>query len=660
MDQSYGEGSLGRAQRSLSTSAPVPTPQVDNDGMTETDVQMTQPPPNEAEANNAMHACQVSPRRCEAAVRPPSPGSSSSSSCPSSDSGRSSRSTSASSRSSVSRRSSRRSTHHNCPLEPPVTRSTLSELDVSKIIHNPKLRHDINFDPELHFRPNMDGEKGRKKQDRANQFWRALTEQLAEFIAQPAQFYQKHGATNDWTLPELLKAVKDIILTLVPQRDRPLVEEGLNLELLMQQFYKGVADLEKLAQWLSRVLKSHCAPMRDDWVDTMYTQLSNGNRNDDLDELVSGMRSLLSVLEAMKLDVANHQIRCLRPILIEDTTQFEQKFFMRKIHSGKVDVDQARQWYLDASTLAGDATSSNLGDMGLFFGALTRMVMPSTAERRLPSTFLFDEERIMKLRSDMVDAVNLEVCMRMHDDLERVGRLSNNLLGACRSLERSPKSKRCSADFDFNTPPSTSRPSSLVLSQDNSASSSARSSLVLPSYLTPDSGESRTNSRNLYNSLIALLQSATPTSRPYARWTELAPSMAMQVLHFSGAPLEMLEAFEEKLTENVCGTSSQLFLEIEESVRRRLMTELAARVGSFKDLSGVALFAKATGSRPSTNGLGASMTRETDSPSRDGQTGGIEDIVTRLAHLGIVHWRVWGPLVYHYVDMSEQGLANQI
>ena len=39
-------------------------------------------------------------------------------------------------------------------LEPPVTKKTLSELDVNKIVHNPKLRHDINFDPDLHFRPN--------------------------------------------------------------------------------------------------------------------------------------------------------------------------------------------------------------------------------------------------------------------------------------------------------------------------------------------------------------------------------------------------------------------------------------------------------------------------------------------------------------------------
>lgn len=138
-------------------------------------------------------------------------------------------------------------------MEPPVTRSTLSELDVSKIIHNPKLCHDINFDPELHFWPNLDGEKGRKKQERANQYWTLLTEELTEFLTDRPTFYEKHGVSEDWTLPALLKAVKEIIQTLVSRRDRQFLDEGFNVELLMQQFHKGIADLEKMALWLSRM-----------------------------------------------------------------------------------------------------------------------------------------------------------------------------------------------------------------------------------------------------------------------------------------------------------------------------------------------------------------------------------------------------------------------
>ncbi|KOS20505.1 Protein SOK1 [Escovopsis weberi] len=530
------------------------------------------------------------------------------------------------------------------PVEPPVTRATLSELDVSKIIHNPKLRHDINYDPELHFRPNLDGEKGRKKQEKANQFWRTLKKELTEFITDRPTFCANHAEGDDWTLPLLLKAVKEIIQTLVPQRDRQFLEEGLNIELLMQQFNKGVADLEKLALWLSQVLKSHCAPMRDDWVDTMYSQLSNGNRNMDLDELVAGMRSLLSVLEAMKLDVANHQIRCLRPVLIEDTTHFEQKFFFKKIESGKVDITLAKQWYRDAERrFAGEHSTHTFGDMGVFFEALSRLVLPSSGDKRTPSTFLFDEERISKLRADILDAINLEVCMRMYEDLDRVARYNPTNSSFVRP--KASMESLSSETFDFNTPPTSSRPSSLVFSSSGSTSSSPRSSFVLPSYVTPDH-ESKAKARNLHHSLVALLQSSHSGGRPSLRWQAIAPSMALQILRYTSAPMEMLPAFEEKLASSLFMTESAAYQEAERSFHNRLMSELGNRVREYKGLSGVALFSVATSGRVQNN-TQQGRERDVDASMREYyDEGSIEDVATRLAHLGILHWRVWGQLAY--------------
>jgi hypothetical protein len=185
-------------------------------------------------------------------------------------------------------------------FEPPVTKQTLSELDVNKIVHNPKLRHDINFDPDLHFRPNLDGEKGRRKKQKADDFWDTMRNQLQNYLIDREGFERALGDA-EWCLPATLKAIRGILETLVPQRDRSSVEETFNVDLLMQQFRKGVADLGKLAMWLSQLLKCHCAPMRDDWVDEMVAQLSSGDRKGDVSLLVGGMCSLLAVLEAMKL-----------------------------------------------------------------------------------------------------------------------------------------------------------------------------------------------------------------------------------------------------------------------------------------------------------------------------------------------------------------------
>ncbi|KAI1171328.1 camp-mediated signaling protein Sok1 [Nemania sp. FL0916] len=559
------------------------------------------------------------------------------------------------------------------PLEPPVTKATLSELDVAKIIHNPRLRHDINFDPDLHFRPNLDGEKGRRKQQKADQFWDTLRDQLQQFITDRDGFIRRYGNGEDWSLPLLLRSVKEIIQTLVPARDRLYLDEGLNVELIMQQFSRGMADLEKLASWLSGVLKSHCAPMRDEWVDQMYSQLTNGNRTNNMAELVQGLRNLLSVLEAMKLDVANHQIRCLRPILIEDTVHFEQRFFLKKMRDGKVDTRSAQIWYSQLSAVQNPTSVQAFGDMAVFFEELISMIMPSNARHypTLPSTFLFDEERIFKLRCDVLDAINLEVCMRLYEGYETAGRnvwhldatsavpspyLVTPLSDALGFL--SARTEDEGSEFNFNA--STSRPSSMVFSSADSSHSSPRSSFVVPGIPPARTQEDlRARSQDLYDSLVALVQSSSSSSRSTSRWKAMNDSLALQIFRFTNAPTETLGNFERSLDTHMGDMSSPaddptaqyspLFQAVEGIFRDRLRAELQLRVKDFKGLTGVSLFSVATGGRPQ-------GTNRTWDGIRDGdrdisirgsrEEGGVDEMATRLAHMGLLHWRVWSQLVY--------------
>ncbi|KAI8960849.1 T-complex 11 [Daldinia sp. FL1419] len=552
------------------------------------------------------------------------------------------------------------------PLEPPVTKATLSELDVNKIIHNPKLRHDINFDPDLHFRPNVDGEKGRRKQEKANQFWSSLTEQLQLFIVNRDEFMSRVGQDEDWCLPQLLKSVKEIIQTLVPMRDRMYLDEGLNVELIMQQFGKGIADLEKLASWLSGVLKSHCAPMRDEWVDEMYNQLTNGNKTNDMEELVQGMRSLLSVLEAMKLDVANHQIRCLRPILIEDTVHFEQRFFLKKIRDHKMDPTPAQGWYLTVNQYYSQDPASDqaFGEMGSFFEALCKMILPSTDPYSHPDTFVFDEERMAKLRADMLDAINLEVCMRLYEGLDRKYRFNDSMSSVSAiptSMLATPFSDASGflssrAEDDGSESCFNSRPSSLVFSSAGSAHSSPRNSFVLPAQpATSHAEDQQAKSRNLYNSLVALLQTSPASSRSVSRWKAMKDSLALQIFRFTNAPAQDLLQFEDELDNHLSELSSPLFQQVEQYYHYHLLVELRQRVKDFKGLTGAALFSVATGGRLHSLSRGWDGPRENVSRERSSlenairearEEGGVEDMATRLAHMGLLHWRVWSHLVY--------------
>lgn len=122
-------------------------------------------------------------------------------------------------------------------------------LDVDKLFDNFKLRHDINYDPELRLQPTWYGEKGRKRQEKANQFWNTFLAQLHLFVTDRPAFLAQFPDEKNWGLPQLLRSVQEILQTLVSHRDREFLDEGLNVDLLMQQFNKEIADLEKLAGW---------------------------------------------------------------------------------------------------------------------------------------------------------------------------------------------------------------------------------------------------------------------------------------------------------------------------------------------------------------------------------------------------------------------------
>ncbi|KAF4625096.1 hypothetical protein G7Y89_g13072 [Cudoniella acicularis] len=587
-----------------------------------------------------------------------------------------------------------RASRQTTTLEPPVTKATLSELDVNKIVHNPKLRHDINFDPDLHFRPNLDGEKGRRKTQKANHFWETMRAQLREYIVNRDQF-EAHLGDTEWTLPATLKAIRGILETLVPQRDRASVEETFNVDLLMQQFRKGVADLVKLSTWLSQLLKCHCAPMRDDWVDEMVTQLSNGDRNGDVTLLVAGMQNLLGVLEAMKLvscastalkrfrkltkpqDVANHQIRCLRPLLIEDTVHFEQKFFMKKIAMRKVGVAGAHAWYKRASSLPDivtlDQSMHSQGNTWDFMKALVNLTLPSRAEV-VPHTFLFDEERLIKLRGDLLDLINLEICMHLFRSLDAQNRQETRYVRddtPTMSFPSSPFHRPTSpADSTMLSSPTiplphhfNSRPKPLSQERghfirtltgrqvwvpnvdDDQASSSATSSPrsspsstastpesypPTPFYLSLPVSDSASQARTSFQAILASVTTSD-------KWNTLSPSLALEILRLTNTPLTRLPQFESHLAFHISNSGSRLYQEAETRVLQELFPVLQKLVATYTPLTSLQIFEAATGPKtaPGTVNVQISGFKEE-----------VTEVATRIAHIGILHWRVWAPLAY--------------
>jgi hypothetical protein len=189
-----------------------------------------------------------------------------------------------------------------------VTKKTLSELDLPCIMSNITLRMDANFDRDLHFKPDLDGEKGKRKRKEAADYWDAMAAEIAIYSfcaantdAVPEERTDGTRKTFEPRLPAMFETLQDVIKTLVPTDDHASVTQNLEVSLLMQQIRKGVLDMVSLATWLAALFKTHCAPMRDEWADRMVEQITEGSQSQDPQKIVNGLQTLFAILEAMKL-----------------------------------------------------------------------------------------------------------------------------------------------------------------------------------------------------------------------------------------------------------------------------------------------------------------------------------------------------------------------
>ncbi|GAA5930338.1 hypothetical protein JCM1841_005878 [Sporobolomyces salmonicolor] len=302
-------------------------------------------------------------------------------------------------------------------LVPPITKATLHELDLHEVMRNAQLRHDVVFDPNLMFRPNYDGERGERKRVAAEQYWTTVSREISlgcrcttfsGATALPCICLPPNStlcATPPPTslssrLPSriapLIVELRNILLSLLPappsppvtppilstptfgqssgypypspnSPTSPLASPGhpsasfaasrdqifdvLDPAFLSQQLARGVLNLASLARFLGMTLKTHCAPMRDELVDEMVAACEG-------EGFVKGLRMCFEILELMKLDIANHQLRSLRPYLIQTALEFERRFFQdfAARRRGRLSFERSRAW-LNASVSTVDVNN---------------------------------------------------------------------------------------------------------------------------------------------------------------------------------------------------------------------------------------------------------------------------------------------------------------
>ncbi|KAH7061364.1 T-complex protein 11-domain-containing protein [Macrophomina phaseolina] len=504
---------------------------------------------------------------------------------------------------------------------PPITKHSLSELDIGAIINNPKLRHDVNFDRELHFRPNFDGAKGKFKLKTAEEYWNALAAELElySFLFNGAPSVKlRKGAS--WPriiqiaqrrIPLMFDTVREIIKSLVPERDQSRVEEQLDTKMLMQQIEKGVCDLVSVAKWLSHLLKAHCAPVRDEWVDKMVEQIDLGTRGGSGRSLVNGLRELLGILEAMKLDVANHQIRHLRALLIEDTINFEQKYHLDRIARRRILIERSQCWFTQhAITCRSIPADRGARDRGLrvIVRGLLSLLTSSDRQGSFPETFYLDFDRLRILRAEFRDQVYLGVATETFKSLlRRIGftrSVPDNYVQALREAV-----------------------SAIVVVNEVAGTSSNQHWLV-----------------NIDNISLEIVRHALSLNGAEACYNA-----------------ELVEATADRLRYLIRPEFGMVFHEQASAMRESLTARVMNSTESFVSSSPVDIFNSLI------NSHGSSAANTVPAPSfatqeeRGGpEAGFLDDIARRVAHIAVLHWRIWGSIVYSQTAAFASLMRNPL
>lgn len=299
----------------------------------------------------------------------------------------------------------------------------MHEIDLQEVLKNPQLRHDILFDPQLQFRPNLDGERGKRKKAQSDAYWNMIKIETINLMSCPDSC---HYLNLNSPIIIMFQSLKNILISLIPSKDISSIDEILDDHLLIQQLNSKCFDFISFSNWICSIFKLHCAPMRDIWVDelnSLFIKACNDPNNINIDHLVEGFKTLFLILEAMKLDVANHQIRILRPLLCSSAVSFEKEYFKNAIKRNKINFTSSFIWF---KKNANKLNSSNTREILNY--SILNLLSCSNMCGQFPNTLNFDHTRLLLLRAEIRHVVCTKLCFILYKIMINQFNLEKSLL----------------------------------------------------------------------------------------------------------------------------------------------------------------------------------------------------------------------------------------
>ncbi|KAH8273528.1 hypothetical protein KR018_010518 [Drosophila ironensis] len=241
-------------------------------------------------------------------------------------------------------------------------------------LRNMELAHEIALNPDFklqQYEPPEDSLEGRIKAMVHKAFWDLLRQQLER---QPPSFDQAI---------RLLAEIKECFPQLLsPNNERALahINEVLDDAVIRQQAERGILDFRSYATFVINILSKSCSPARDDAVAKLR----------EIEDVVDTFRSILELMNLMKLDMANFMLTLARKQIAASSVQYEKEKFskyLREFH-GNAGFPATEDW------LRRNCSGSNL-DETIYHSYMQLIDYP--ADKDFPELLRMDKERFVGL-----------------------------------------------------------------------------------------------------------------------------------------------------------------------------------------------------------------------------------------------------------------------
>ncbi|XP_061773381.1 T-complex protein 11-like protein 1 isoform X2 [Nerophis ophidion] len=281
---------------------------------------------------------------------------------------------------------------------PPRFVSAEELMETAKGVNNMALAHEILVNQTFQVKPSEFPEgslERRVKEIMHKAFWDCLEAQLKE---DPPRYMQAI---------KLLAEMKETLLSfLLPDHGhlRSRIEEVLDLALIQQQAEKGALDIGSLSKFIIEMMGSLCAPCRDEEISKLK----------EITDFVPLLKAIFSLLDLMKLDMANFAVNSIRPHLMQQSVEYERNKFQEFLDKQPNALDYTEKWIKDTvkdlrevSSTAASSGPSALLPADVHNQAYLRLLKWNHLAEPFPETMLMDQARFQEMQKILEQLVML-------------------------------------------------------------------------------------------------------------------------------------------------------------------------------------------------------------------------------------------------------------